>query len=309
VSDQRGLPQDRKMRHDAHFVEELTAHRHGTFGRLIDIEQIEPNPHQPRRHFGDLSDLVASIKEKGILEPVLVRKHKERYQIIAGERRFQASVLAGLSQIPCVEIDVDNRGCLEISLIENLQRKDLTPFEEAAAIQKLCEQFGYTHEQVARKLGKSRTSVTEILSLNRIPEAIQDQCRQADITSRSTLLEIVRQKTTREMESLIEKIAHHSLKREDVRDLKRGSGRRRHSKTRNYIFHYQPSEREFSLHLRFTRPDIDRHEVIRALREILQKLLSEEIGPGDSAAAAPLGHAVSAIAPPRPAFSSSEPSA
>src|SRR5206468_639033 len=83
-----------------------------------------------------------------------------------------------------VEIDVDNRGSLEISLIENLQRKDLTPFEEATALQRLCDQFGYTHDQLARKLGKSRPSITETLSLNRMPEPVQDICRQADITSR-----------------------------------------------------------------------------------------------------------------------------
>jgi ParB family chromosome partitioning protein len=123
------------MRHDTHFVEEVTSGKHTAIGRLVDIDKLEPNPHQPRRQFGDLSDLVASIKEKGVLEPILVRAHGDRFQIIAGERRYQASVIAGLSQIPCVEIDVDNRGSLEISLIENLQRKDLTAFEEAEALQ------------------------------------------------------------------------------------------------------------------------------------------------------------------------------
>src|SRR4030095_11770746 len=161
VSRKAGLPLDKRMRHDTHFVEEVTSGKHTAIGRLVDIDKLEPNPHQPRRQFGDLSDLVASIKEKGVLEPILVRAHGERFQIIAGERRYQASVIAGLSQIPCVEIDVDNRGSLEISLIENLQRKDLTPFEEAAALQRLCDQFAYTHDQLAPKLGKSRTSITE----------------------------------------------------------------------------------------------------------------------------------------------------
>jgi ParB family transcriptional regulator, chromosome partitioning protein len=279
VSSQKGLPQDRRMRHDTHFVEELTSYRHGSFGQMVNIDRIEPNPHQPRKQFGDLSDMVASIKEKGILEPILVRRHDDRYQIIAGERRYQASLLAGLSQIPCVEIDVDNRGCLEISLIENLQRKDLTPFEEAAALQKLCDQFGYTHEQVARKLGKSRTSITEILSLNRMPEEVQDLCRQADITSRSTLLEIVRQRTIDDMRSLIAKIGSHKLKREEVRDLKREAGHRRTAKGRNFVYRYQAPERQFSFNLRFSKPEVDRQEMIRALREILQKLLSEEESP------------------------------
>jgi len=284
----RGLPTDHHMRHDRHFVEELTSDRAGHFGQMIDMHLIEPNPHQPRKNFGDLSDLVASIKEKGVLEPILVRRHDDRYQIIAGERRYQASVLAGLSQLPCVEIDVDNRGCLEISLIENLQRRDLTPFEEAAAIQKLCEQFGYTHEQVARKLGKSRTSITEILSLNRMNEEVQDLCRHADITSRSTLLEIVRQKNADEMQALVNRIASQSLKREEVRDFKRETGARRTSRSRNFVYRYNAPEREFSLNLKFTRPEVGRDELVRALRQILQNLLSEsegtselELAPGD----------------------------
>jgi len=263
------------MRHDRHFVEELTSERQGYFGRIIDIGQLEPNPHQPRKQFGDLSDLVSSIKEKGILQAILVRRHDDRFQIIAGERRYQAALLAGLSQVPCVEIDVDNRGRLEISLIENLQRTDLTPFEEAAALQKLCDQFGYTHEQAAKKLGKSRTSVTETLSLNRLSEEIQDLCRQADISSRSTLLEVVRQRTTDEMRSLVSHIATHSLKREDVRDLKRDSGKRRTSRTRNFVYHYQAPERQYSFHLRFSRAQVAQEEIIRALREVLQRLLSE----------------------------------
>ena len=93
----RGLPEDKRMRHDSHFVEEITSTRSESIGRLIDIERIEPNPHQPRKNFGDLSEMVASIKEKGVLEPILVRAIEGgRFEIIAGERRYQASKLAGL---------------------------------------------------------------------------------------------------------------------------------------------------------------------------------------------------------------------
>lgn len=281
MSSTRGLPENRRMRHDTHFVEELTSERHGSIGRLIEIESIEPNPHQPRKQFGDLSDLVRSIKEKGVLEPILVRAQGKGYQIIAGERRYQASLLAGLSQLPCVEIDVDNRGSLEISLIENLQRKDLTPFEEAAALGRLCEQFGYTHEQVARKLGKSRNSITEILSLNRMPERIQDLCRQADIGSRSMLLEIVRQRNAEEMEHLIERISDGSLRREEVRDLKREIGRRKTSRKRNFVFRYQAPQRDFSLQIRFKKQDVERDELIEILSELLRNLRDD--GPADQA--------------------------
>ena len=118
MSKVRGLPESKRMRHDAHFVEEITARRSETVGRVIDMDRIEPNPHQPRKEFGDLSEMVASVKEKGILEPILVRSHEGRYQIIAGERRYQAARLAGLQRVPCIEVDVDTRGMLEISLIE-----------------------------------------------------------------------------------------------------------------------------------------------------------------------------------------------
>jgi ParB family chromosome partitioning protein len=137
------------MRHDQHFVENLTARKVETIGKMIPLDKLDLNPRQPRGEVGDLSDLVSSIKEKGVLEPLLVSPRGDRYQIIAGERRFRASLEAGLSQVPCIEVDADEKGILEISLIENLQRKDLTALEEAEGIQSLCQRFGYTHEQAA----------------------------------------------------------------------------------------------------------------------------------------------------------------
>ena len=122
------------MRHDEHYVEALAASAGVPIGRLVAIEQIDPNPNQPRQVMGDLSELIASIVEKGILEPLLVRQRGDRFQIIAGERRYQAAVQAGLRELPAVVRDVDDTEMLEIALIENLQRKDLTPFEEAEAI-------------------------------------------------------------------------------------------------------------------------------------------------------------------------------
>jgi ParB family chromosome partitioning protein len=263
------------MRHDAHFVEEVTSGRHTAIGVLVDIDRLEPNPHQPRKHFGDLSEMVASIKEKGVLEPILVRSVDGKFQIIAGERRYQASIIAGLSHLPCVEIDVDNKGSLEISLIENLQRKDLTPFEEAAALQRLCDQFGYTHDQVARKLGKSRTSITETLSLNRMPEPIQDICRQADIGSRSTLLEIVRQDSLEEMFALIERIGAGGLTRDEVRDHKRAEGKRQ-SRARNFVYRFRPEGHEYSFTLRFKKSQVERRELISTLRQILERLMTKD---------------------------------
>ncbi len=274
MSKQRGLPEKKRMRHDSHFVEAITSHQAETIGRLIDIGRIEPNPHQPRKSFGDLSDMVASVKEKGILEPILVRTLDGKYQIIAGERRYQAAKLAGLQRVPCIEVDVDNRGMLEISLIENLQRKDLTPFEESAALQRLCDQFRYTHEEVARKLGKSRTVITESLSLNRLPEEIQERCRQADIVSKSMLLQIARQETVAQMDALIDRIEKEGMNREEARRYNRPQGESRR-RPRNYTFRYKPEDESYQFRLTFKKPEVEPDELIGVLQGILQQLKEE----------------------------------
>jgi ParB family chromosome partitioning protein len=260
------------MRHDSHFVEEITSQRQESIGRFIETERIEPNPHQPRKQFGDLSEMVASIKEKGILEPILVRSQGGKYQIIAGERRYQAAKLAGLRSVPCIEVDVDSRGMLEISLIENLQRKDLTPFEESAAVQRLVEQFRYTHEEIARKLGKSRTVVTEMLSLNRMPESVQERCRQADIESKSMLLQIVRQGTEDEMHQLIDKITGEGITREEARHFNRDTTRRPR-RAKQMTFRFKPTDKTYHFSLTFAKPQVGREELIETLREILAGLV------------------------------------
>ena len=268
-----GLPKARNMRHDSHFVDEITSQRSESIGRMMDLRRVLPNPHQPRKDFGDLSEMVASVKEKGILEPILVRGHEGQYQIIAGERRYQAAKLAGLQRIPCIEVDVDARGMLEISLIENLQRRDLTAFEEAGAIQRLCDQFRYTHGEIARKLGKSRTVITEIISLNRMPEDVQERCRQADIVSKSMLLQIVRLPTADEMNQMIDRIQADGMTREDARDYKRDQ---RQTKRRNYTYRFKPQDRDYRFTLTFARPEVERGELIETLKEILSQLVKEE---------------------------------
>ena len=181
----RGLPSGLHMRHDAHYVEELAQHRPTPVGRLIATDKLDPNPEQPRVEIGDLADLTASIKEKGVLEPLLVKPSKlsGRWMIIAGERRWRAAREAGIREVPCIEMDVDDRAVAEIALIENMQRKDLTAWEEADGLVALCERFGYTHEEVAHKVGKSRSTVTEAMSIATLPEAIRERCRRADINS------------------------------------------------------------------------------------------------------------------------------
>jgi ParB family transcriptional regulator, chromosome partitioning protein len=271
VSKQRGLPVQRRMRHDYHFVDNLSAGPTVSVGRMIPLDLLVPNPDQPRRAFGDMADLVSSIKEKGVLEPVLVRAAGEKYQIIAGERRYRASLEAGLSQIPCVEIDVDDRGVLEISLIENLQRRDLNPFEEAEGLQKLCEKFLYTHEEVAKKLGKSRTSVTETLTLSHIPADLRDRCRESGITARSTLLQIARQAGREAMAKMIEEIGLAGLTRDDVRKLQKGE-KKGPGRPRGFVFNFRPPDNKYSINLKFRKSEISKEEIITTLRELINRL-------------------------------------
>jgi ParB family transcriptional regulator, chromosome partitioning protein len=266
----RGLPDSIAMRHDQHYVEALAASAGSPVGRLLPIEQIDPNPNQPRQVMGDLSELIASIVEQGIIEPLVVRPRGTRFQIVAGERRYQAAVQAGLRELPAVIRDVDDTQMLELALIENLQRKDLTPFEESDALHGLAESCGYTHEDLARRLGKSRTSVTESLALNAIPTEVRNLCRLADISSKSLLLQVVRQNTPEKMTALIEKIASQGgATRQQLRDqaAKPKAGRPRH-----YVFAFRPPTKAFNLKLSFNKSRASRDEIIDALEAILRDL-------------------------------------
>ena len=142
----------------------------------IPVEAVRPNPNQPRVHFDEesLTELAASITEIGVLQPVLVRRAEDgRYELIAGERRWRAARRAGLTVIPAVVRQADDAASVEQALIENLHRQDLTPLEEAAAYQQLIEDFHLTHEQVATRVGKSRSSVTNMLRLMSLPAGVQ----------------------------------------------------------------------------------------------------------------------------------------
>ena len=157
---------------------DVTAVVMGDQPRLEDIPvgSIVPNPNQPRVHFDEesLAELAASIREIGVLQPVLVRATgDQQYELIAGERRWRAARRAGLAVVPAVVRTTDDVGSVEQALIENLHRQDLTPLEEAAAYQQLIEDFSLTHEQVAARVGKSRSAVTNTLRLMSLPAAIQ----------------------------------------------------------------------------------------------------------------------------------------
>jgi ParB family transcriptional regulator, chromosome partitioning protein len=264
------------MRHDPHFVDQLGRPGGVAIGRLIPIEDIEPNPRQPRQNLGDLSELTASIREKGVLEPILVRQNGARYQIIAGERRYRAASEAGLAEMPCIVRDSTDAEMMELALVENLQRKDLTAFEEAEGLKALAEIYDYTHERMAQKLGKSRTSITETLSLTAMPEQVREACRLADITSKSVLLQVVRQADPARMIALVERLEKEGATRQEARRITReakpgtGKGRAKH-----FVYRYQPPEKTFSLALQFKRTQVAREEIVRVLQAVIEDLKRE----------------------------------
>lgn len=273
----RGLPSGLRMRHDAHYVEELAQHRPTPVGRMIALDKLDPNPDQPRVEIGDLAELTESIKEKGVLEPLLVKPSRisGRWMIIAGERRWRAAREAGVREVPCIEMDVDDRAVAEIALIENMQRKDLTPWEEADGLRALCERFGYTHEEVARKVGKSRSTVTEALSIATIPEDVRARCRRADIGAKTLLLEIVRQPDEESMRILAEEIALRGMTRDDARASRRlrlGGGSAGNSSVKHYTFRYVSPGKEFKIVLQFRKAEVERHQIVSALREAAEKV-------------------------------------
>ena len=264
-----GLPLTVKMRHNAHYVEEIISRTGAAIGRMIPLEEIQPNPSQPRKAIGDLQELTDSVREKGVLEPLLVRFMPEsgKYLIISGERRYLAARAAGLGELPCIEKDVDDAESLELALIENLQRKDLTPFEEAEGVQALASHFGLTHEEIAKKVGKSRPSITELLSLRSIPDEIKALCIAKGVLSKSQLLQVARQPNEKKMKDLVQRFALGLVNREQAR-----AERRPDPKPRPAVFRFVPPAKEFKLVLQFRKNTVERKEIIAALRRIIESL-------------------------------------
>ena len=264
-----GLPLTVKMRHNAHYVEEIIARTGAAIGRMIPLEEIQPNASQPRKEIGDLQGLTDSVREKGVLEPLLVRFMPEsgKYMIISGERRYLAARAAGLCELPCIEKDVDDAETLELALIENLQRKDLTPFEEADGVQALAGRFGLTHEEIAKKVGKSRSSVTEVLSLRSIPDEIKALCIEKGVLSKSQLLQVARQPNEVKMKDLALRFALRILNREQAR-----AERNPDKKPRPAVFRFVPPAKEFKMVLHFRKNHVERDEIIATLRRIIEVL-------------------------------------
>lgn len=152
--------------------------------RRVPIAEIRPNPRQPRRYFDEerIAELAESIQHQGILQPLVVRKVEEGYELIIGERRFRAAQRAGLDRVPVLVKDVSDAESLEMAIVENIQREELTPIEEALAYRQLMEEFQLTQEEVANRVGKSRPVVTNLLRVLNLPEEIKDEVDRGNIS-------------------------------------------------------------------------------------------------------------------------------
>lgn len=175
--------------------------------KIVPLSSIEPGVCQPRKEFNAeaISALAESIKDKGVLQPILVRRHNEKYEIIAGERRFRAAKLAGLTQIPVIEKKLADNEALEIGLIENIMRQDLTDLEEAAGLRQLQENFSYTQENLAKVVGKSRSYVTNCLRLLTLPDSVKKLMNENQLSAGHARLLVGLEKAEQAAARIVEK--------------------------------------------------------------------------------------------------------
>ena len=151
---------------------------------VVRLSEVEPNPEQPRKAFENepLESLAESIAQHGIIQPIVVRRHGDMYMIITGERRWRAARMAGLSEVPVMIIEADDKKAAELALVENIQRQDLNPVEEAQAYADLIEEYSYTQEEISKKVGRSRSSIANALRLLDLPEKVLEKLAQGEIS-------------------------------------------------------------------------------------------------------------------------------
>ncbi|EEB85270.1 chromosome partitioning protein [Roseobacter sp. GAI101] len=170
----------------ADVAETQTVTEKGSAEQYVPIEQISPNPEQPRKRFDpeDLNDLANSIREKGVIQPLIVRRREDgSFEIVAGERRWRASQMAQLHQLPVIIREFTDVEVLEVAIIENIQRADLNSVEEAAGYRQLMDRFGHTQEKMAEALGKSRSHIANLLRLLNLPETVLEMVRKGDLSA------------------------------------------------------------------------------------------------------------------------------
>jgi ParB family chromosome partitioning protein len=260
-----GLPEFIKMKHDYHLVDEISLRTKTPVIRNIPIEKITPNQMQPRRDMGDLSELVDSIRENGIIEPVIVKPRDGNFEIIAGERRFRAAKEAGMHEIPCIEHDIPDNEALEMSIIENIQRKDLNVFEQSHSIRSLADIYGYTHEEIAKKIGKSRVTVTELIRITDLPEEIKEKCLALGIDSKTFLLALTKIEDIEKMEAILAQYGKKPFSRDEVKQQRKNTAKK------TFNFNFVSDDKKVKINFHFKQEKVDRESVI----ELLEKLIRD----------------------------------
>ena len=248
--------------------------------RMIDISRIKSDPDQPRRHRDarTLKELAASIREHGLLQPITVEyvDHGDYFEIINGERRYEAAKLAGLSELPCIIKDIDRRVRLTHQLIENIQRQDLPALEEAEAIQTLIdnqrmENPGYSQRAAAKELGLPKTYVNEMISLLKLPKDIKRSVRTSDAFPKSLLLLLVRQGDEKNIREFCQQLREGKLTVREVKTKLRKSKPTR-GRPQYYQYQFRAPEKDFILKIRFRKTRVDRSEIINVLSQVLRSL-------------------------------------
>ncbi|MGB7290707.1 MAG: ParB/RepB/Spo0J family partition protein [Thermodesulfobacteriota bacterium] len=204
---------------------------------LADIDQIKPNSYQPRKEFDEdgIDELASSIKEKGMLQPLVGRKIGNSYEIIAGERRWRAAQRAGLKRIPIILKDASDSEILELALIENLQREDLNPIEEAIAYEQLIGDFGLTHDEISKRIGKDRSTITNQIRLLKLPERVKQAIRNREISAGHARAILSIESHSKALE-ILELIKRNKLSVRQTEKLVQGSIKERESdKKQKYV--------------------------------------------------------------------------
>jgi len=268
-----GLPDFVKSKFDNHFVDELSARTRTPVIRNISIDKLIANVHQPRKDFGDLAELADSIKEKGILEPVLIRPKNGKFEIVAGERRFRAAQIAGLTEIPCIEHDIADNEALEISIIENIQRKNLNVYEQAFSIKSFADIYGYTHQEIAQKIGKSRVTVTELLRITDLPEEILERCMELKINSKTFLQELVKLESIEQMKEMLDHYSEEPFSRDKIKQKRKAQKENKPADKSGKTFRFNLTSEDKSVKIKFDikSQEADKNKII----DILEKLVSD----------------------------------
>ncbi len=273
-----GLPDFVKTKYDSHLVEEISVRTRTSIIRNIPIDKIIPNVLQPRKDLGDLNELAESIKEKGILEPLLVRPRDGQFEIIAGERRFRAAKLAELNEIPCIQYDVADNEALEMSIIENIQRKDLDIFEHAFSLKSLSEIYGYTHQEIAQKIGRSRVTVTELIRITDLPPEIVEKCQELGINSKTFLTEMVKLEKKEQMLEVLENYLEKPFSRDKVKEKRKETRENRsENKPKFFRFNFISEDKAIKINFNIKSENLGKEHLINILEQLISDIKNNKI--------------------------------